>query len=180
MTRTTGRLGTIACLASLVAAGVVQAAPSPGAGAATARRGAGTVHIEKVSVGKVLVTSSGRTLYVFGPDARKTPTCAGSCAGVWPPLLASHKPIAGPGVKKSMLGTVRTKSGRLQVTYDHWPLYTFSGDTAAGQTHGQGVVSYGGTWSAIAATGKTLASVTSAAGHSRTSATSGGGSGGGW
>ena len=53
-----------------------------------------------------------------------------------------------------MLGTVTRSDGSHQVTYNNLPLYTFTGDSAAGQTNGQGVVEqYGavsGTWSVVA------------------------------
>lgn len=139
-----------------------------------------TVHVEKLSVGSVLVDGAGRTLYVFGPDAHKRPTCTGSCAAVWPPLLVRHKPIAGMGVKKSLLGSVRTASGKLQVTYDHWPLYTYVVDTAPRQVHGQGVTAFGGKWSTIAASGRSLVSVAAASSGSSSATTSGSGSGSGW
>ena len=35
------------------------------------------------------------------------------------------------------LGTIKAKNGMRQVTYAGWPLYTFAGDSAAGQTKGQ-------------------------------------------
>lgn len=201
MQRRTVRLGATAGVAALAAMGALQGVAAAGAGAAPARhvkvhaKGAkgtahakGTVHVAKVSVGKVLVTSSGMTLYVFGRDAHKGPTCTGSCAAVWHPLLAGTKLVAGPGVKKALLGADRTKGGKRQVTYDHWPLYTFTGDTAPGQAHGQGIESFGGKWSTVGATGKSLVAVTTVTKHSGGSGGSGGssgsgsgsGSGGGW
>lgn len=176
------RLGAIAGAASLACLGALQVGTSPGAGAAASHAKAhatGTVHVAKVSGKQVLVTSSGMTLYVFGRDHHKTPTCTGSCAAVWRPLIVGRKPVAGHGAKKAMLGTVRTKNGKRQVTYDHWPLYTFSGDTAPGQRRGQGLESFGGKWSTISAAGKSLVSVTSSSKHSSSSG-SGSGSGAGW
>lgn len=180
MNRTVARIGLSAGLAAIVVAGGVQAAASAGAAAAGSRHVMGTVHLEKLSVGSVLVDAAGMTLYVFGPDAHKRPTCTGSCAAVWPPLLVRHKPIAGMGVKKTLLGSVRTASGKLQVTYDHWPLYTYVEDTAPRQVHGQGVTLFGGKWSTIAASGRSLVSVDSSSSGSSTATTSGGGSGSGW
>lgn len=126
------------------------------AGASHARAHAnGTVHAAKVSgVGTVLVDAAGRTLYVFAPDKHKVATCTGECAGVWPPLYSSKKPGAGSGARSKMLGTVKDVGGKLQVTYDGWPLYTFTGDSRPGQAHGQGIDSYGGKWSTISPAGR--------------------------
>ena len=49
----------------------------------------------------------------------------------------SGRPSAGPGVKASKLGEIRRGHGH-QVTYAGHPLYEFDGDSAAGQTSGQG------------------------------------------
>jgi predicted lipoprotein with Yx(FWY)xxD motif len=37
------------------------------------------------------------------------------------------------------LGTVKRPDGRLQVTFEGMPLYTYVGDTAPGQAKGQGI-----------------------------------------
>ncbi|MGH7697990.1 MAG: hypothetical protein ACRENV_04855, partial [Candidatus Dormibacteria bacterium] len=53
----------------------------------------------------------------------------------------------------AMLGTVAgANQGRL-VTYGGWPLYTYSGDSAPGQSKGEGLKSFGGTWWAVGASG---------------------------
>ena len=44
----------------------------------------------------------------------------------WPPLIASGKPVATAGVKATLLGTTKRADGRLQVTYNHHPLYSSS------------------------------------------------------
>jgi hypothetical protein len=43
------------------------------------------------------------------------------------------------------------------------PLYTFSGDSGATQTHGQGVRSFGGVWYAVSAAGRPVTGGASAA-----------------
>ena len=67
------------------------------------------------------------------------------------------KPLAGRGVSKSLLGTVRRPDGRVQVTYRGLALYVFSGDTRAGQVNGQGV---GGSWHALTPTGAAVTKAT--------------------
>lgn len=103
------------------------------------------------SLGAVLVNGSGRTLYLFLPDKQKAVTCTAACAQAWPPLvLATGAPTAGPGIHTSLLGTIKDPDGQTQVTYNHWPLYTFAGDSAPNQDKGQGIE---GTWFAVTTTG---------------------------
>lgn len=137
-----------------------------------------SVKVTKVAgVGTVLVDSGGQTLYAFSKDHQGKSQCDGSCAKAWPPLVVAHKPVAGKGIDKSLLGTIRRAGHKLQVTYGHWPLYTFSGDTGPGEAHGQGLTAFGGKWSTIGTDGSAFTSSTGS-GHSTTT-TSGGGYGGG-
>ncbi len=103
-----------------------------------------TVH--SASLGTILVNQSGLTLYRYTPDGTGKTTCTGACAKAWPPLVlptaATH--LAGKGgVTTSELGTITRPGGAKQVTFKGMPLYRFAGDSAAGQTKGQGVA---GTW----------------------------------
>ncbi len=149
---------------------------SSGSGASSSSAST-TVKLASASgVGKVLVDSSGYTLYLFEKDAHKTPTCTGACNKVWPPLLAS-KAVAGSGVKASLLGTVKDPNGKTQVTYHGWPLYTFSGDTKPGQAKGEGLAAFGSKWWAVSAAG-TAAAPSSASSSSSSGSSSGGGWGG--
>ncbi|MGZ4382431.1 MAG: COG4315 family predicted lipoprotein [Gaiellaceae bacterium] len=104
-------------------------------------------------LGPVLVDGRGRTLYLFEKDMHGTSACAGKCATFWPPLIASGKLRATAGAKASLLGTVKRADGRLQVTYNHHPLYTFVKDTAKGQTNGEGIAAFGAEWYAVSAAG---------------------------
>jgi predicted lipoprotein with Yx(FWY)xxD motif len=104
-----------------------------------ATRATGTkVTLHLTSHGKVLATSKGRTLYLDIADGKNKSTCTGSCASIWPPLMTKGKPVAGPGVKKALLGTLK-RGAKLQVSYHGHPLYTFTSDSAAGQANGEGV-----------------------------------------
>jgi predicted lipoprotein with Yx(FWY)xxD motif len=91
-------------------------------------------------LGKIITDGNGFTLYMYAPDHQGPSECSGFCAQQWPPLLLPagvDKPTAGPGVVASLLGTVRRADGRLQATYNGWPLYLWIGDTAPGQATGQ-------------------------------------------
>jgi predicted lipoprotein with Yx(FWY)xxD motif len=113
-----------------------------------------TVQLRHTSLGSILVSSSGRTLYEFTRDQGKKNNCAAisGCSAVWPSLTASGRPTAGTGVKASLLSTT---SGN-QVTYAGHPLYTYSGDSGPGKTSYVGAKSFGGTWYAINASGSTV------------------------
>lgn len=110
-----------------------------------------TVKLATTSLGKVLVSADGHTLYAFDPDAGdiNASKCTGGCASVWPALKAKGKPVAGKGLKKSQL--VVGESG--QVAYGGHLLYNYSADTAPGATGGQGVA---GIWHVVGADGKTI------------------------
>ena len=60
-------------------------------------------------------------MYDFPPDKSMASTCYGACAALWPPLTTTAKPIAGHGVRASLLGTTKRKDGKLEVTYNHSP-----------------------------------------------------------
>ena len=62
---------------------------------ASASGSSGTVRVANTGLGKVLVDSQGRTLYLFEKDSGTTSACSGGCATEWPPLRASGKPTAG-------------------------------------------------------------------------------------
>lgn len=109
-----------------------------GAAFAAVRSMGTTVDLHSTNRGKVLATSKGRTLYLYTADGKNKSNCTGSCASTWPPLLTKGKPVAGMGVKKSLLGTAK-RGSKLQVSYHGHPLYTFTGDTKAGQATGEGV-----------------------------------------
>ena len=111
-----------------------------------------TIGLRRTAVGKVLVASNERTLYLFTADKGKTSTCYGQCASFWPPLIAT-KPSAGTGLKASLLGTTRRKDGRRQVTYGGHPLYFFAKDRKPGDLKGQAFVHFGGAWWVVSAAG---------------------------
>ena len=112
--------------------------------------GAATVQLRHTSLGSILVSSSGRTLYEFTRDHANKSSCTSirGCSEIWPSLRASGRPTAGSGVKASLLST----SGG-QVTYAGHPLYLYSGDHGPGKTSYVGVKQFGGAWYALNASG---------------------------
>jgi predicted lipoprotein with Yx(FWY)xxD motif len=139
-------------LASASSAATVAGAQSKDTAASSSS--AATVQLRHTSLGNILVSSSGRTLYEFTRDHGNKNSCAaiGGCSAVWPSLRASGRPTAGSGVRSSLLST----TGGHQVTYAGHPLYTYSGDSGPGRTSYVGAKSFGGTWYAIDASGGTV------------------------
>ena len=142
---------------ALAAAGVAAAAAvthQSSRSLAASRSTAGRVTLHKTKIGKVLATSSGRSLYLFLADKKGKSACYGQCAKFWPPLMKKGKVRAGAGVKAKLLGTTKRKNGKLQVTYKGHPLYLFKLDKGAGQVKGQGQDFFGGLWWVLSANGK--------------------------
>lgn len=117
----------------------------------------GTTFVSLASVaglGLVLVDSGGRTLYAFDADRGGTPACYGPCAERWPPLISNGEPHPSNGAAAERLGTVERRDGSSQVTYAAQPLYAFAGDQGPGEASGDGTTAFGGTWSALKASGQ--------------------------
>ena len=97
-----------------------------------------------------LADPAGRTLYVFTHDtvgtaaAPPVSNCNGACVGNFPVFLADGD-VLPTGVDASKLTTFTRADGTSQSALDGHPLYFFSGDTAPGDTKGQG---FNGVWSA--------------------------------
>ena len=132
--------------------------------ATTASGGHATVGVaHNGSLGKILVDSRGRTLYLFQKDARKKSACFGACAGEWPPLR-SAKPVVGSGLTRSKVGTIPRSDGKPQVTYNGHPLYRFLSDQKPGDTIGQGFNAFGGRWYAVSPAGSKVSGTGSGGG----------------
>ena len=139
-----------------LALAVVLAAVVATGSAVAATRGGTTVTLHKTSLGKVLAASNGMTLYLFAADTRTKSNCDAACAAYWPPVTTKGKPVAGPGLKASLLGTIH-RGAKLQVTYAGHPLYRFALDTRIGQTGGENRNDFGGHWFVLNSAGKKVA-----------------------
>ena len=156
-------------LVALVAAGCGSSGNSSTATANAPAAAGGhpaTVSVANTGLGKILVDSQGRTLYLFQQDSGTKSTCSGGCATAWPPLRASGKPTAGGGAKASLLGTTPRSDGRPQITYDGHPLYGYQGDSKAGDTNGQGIDGFGAPWYVLSPTGNEITTTSSSSGGS--------------
>jgi predicted lipoprotein with Yx(FWY)xxD motif len=147
---------TMTLLAAIAAAVTVATTAAASALAGAATTGGTKVDLRASPLGRILVDAKGLTLYDFVPDKGTTSVCYGACAALWPPLLTTGKPVAGPGVRASLLGTTKRKDGTLEVTYGGHPLYYFVTDRKPGQTTGEGIVQFGGPWWVISTSGKEI------------------------
>jgi len=104
------------------------------------------------SLGKVLVDSRGRTVYLFRKDSRGK----SSCAAAWPPVRAQGAPVPGPGLSAAKLTTTARSDGAPQVLYNGHPLYRYAGDAKPGDTNGQRVTAFGAAWFAVSGAGQVV------------------------
>ena len=114
---------------------------------------AGAVHTEDTSIGTLLVDARGMTVYSFANDTTDTSTCSGSCASNWPPVASSSASPTAASDVTAALGSIVRDDGSRQLTAAHHALYTFTGDTAPGQTNGHGRTLDGGLWTAVSPDG---------------------------
>jgi predicted lipoprotein with Yx(FWY)xxD motif len=142
-------------LTTIAAGSAVASAHGAASGAHAAR--ATEVVLHHTSLGSILTTSSGFTLYEFTKDRGGEDSCAKihGCLQAWPALTSSGSPTAGPGVKASLLSSIRIAGGARQVTYAGHALYTYSEDSR-GATDYVGVTAFGGSWYALSAAGRAV------------------------
>ena len=96
------------------------------------------------TLGAYLTGLNGMTLYLYTKDTPDVTVCYATCATNWPPLtVAAGATITGPSGATAAFATISRTDGTSQVTYNHWPLYYYAGDSKAGDTTGQGK---NGTW----------------------------------
>ena len=133
-----------------VASAVLLPAASAGGDAKPA-----TLTLRKSQYGPILFAGNGRVLYSFTRDKRgRPPTCYGDCARAWPVYFKPAGALtAGPGVKRALLKTVKRRDGRLQITYNGWPLYYYANEKA-GEVKCQNVRTHGGLWLVVRASGR--------------------------
>ena len=99
------------------------------------------------ALGQLLAGANGRTLYGLTKDAGGTPTCVGGCATAWPPVIVDDSLDLSTLPSTASFSIVDRPDGTKQLKAGKWPLYYFSGDTAAGEANGQGS---GGVWFVVA------------------------------
>ena len=130
------------------------AASIPVAGASGSTEAGQTLKLRNTRYGPILFDGRDRVLYGFTRDKRGgKSTCYAACATAWPVYFAKGKVRAMRGVKQSLIGTVRRRNGRLQVTYNGWPLYFYAHEGPR-EVKCQNVNEFGGLWLVVKASGK--------------------------
>jgi len=152
-----GKITLFIAAAALAGAAFVAAAFGDTSSASPLRTSKGAlVALRSTALGNVLVNAHGHTLYLFEKDMHGKSACYGACATSWPPLISPAKPRPARGVRASLLGVTKRSDGKRQVTYAGHPLYTFIADKKAGQTSGEGLMSFGAAWDSLAASGRAV------------------------
>jgi predicted lipoprotein with Yx(FWY)xxD motif len=142
------------------AAGAASASSAPASGSsASAAAATGTVITTRSgSAGTFLTDGTGRTVYLWVADSKDKSTCSSACAKYWSPVPATGTVTASGGALASDLSTITGTDGKTQVAYEGHPLYYFTGDSAAGQTSGQGSDGFGAKWWLVAPSGTAITS----------------------
>jgi len=121
-----------------------------GSSASSHMRAAGTATVMTAAnpnLGRtILVDAHGKTLYRLSGERGGHWICTQrACLHLWHPLT-------GPANGVGQLSKVKRPDGTRQVAFRGMPLYTFAGDTRAGDAAGQGFKDVG-TWSAVTTKG---------------------------
>jgi predicted lipoprotein with Yx(FWY)xxD motif len=111
-----------------------------------------TIALRDSDFGPMLFDSNRQAIYIFERDSRGRSVCYDKCAKAWPPVLTDGTPKADDGVKASLLGTIKRRDGRRQVTYAGRPLYFYAHEDP-GVVLCHNVNLNGGYWWAVGADG---------------------------
>jgi len=112
--------------------------------AATSGKGT-AITVGESEFGPMLFDSKKQAIYIFENDSKGKTVCYGECAKAWPPVFAAGKSTAGDGVNESLLGTVKRRDGKQQVTYAGKPLYFYAHE-GPGEVRCHNVDLNGGLW----------------------------------
>ena len=113
--------------------------------AAMAKGEGTTVTVGQSQFGEMLFDANRQAIYIFEKDPKGETVCYDECAEAWPPVFTVGEAVAGMGVKASLLGTVKRRDGKLQVTYAGKPLYHYAHE-GPGEVRCHNVNLNGGLW----------------------------------
>jgi len=93
------------------------------------------------SIGSVMITPGGRTVYTFDNDQPLQSNCYEACAKHWPPVMADSY-----AQEYGDMSLIYRADGQRQWAYDGDPLYTYAEDSMLGDAKGDDV---GGVWHVV-------------------------------
>jgi predicted lipoprotein with Yx(FWY)xxD motif len=126
-----------------------QATPARSRSSATGTR----ITLRRSAFGRVLFDGRRQAIYIFENDRRGETVCYGECAEAWPPVYTRGAPRARAGVRADLLGTIRRRDGRRQVTYAGRPLYYYAHE-GPGEVRCHNVDLNGGFWWVVGRDGR--------------------------
>lgn len=126
------------------------------AAAATPRRHGTMLALRHTKLGSILVNGRGYTLYAFTPDTPRHDACEAryECLALWPAVVTRGPVQLGRGLRRSLLTTIRLRSGQRQLVYGGHPLYTYVKDRRPGEVDNVNIYQFGGYWPAVDAAGR--------------------------
>ena len=127
---------------------------SAASSSATAASGA-DLSAASSDLGRIVVDSTGRTVYVFDKDTPGSgaSACTAACLTKWPPVKATSDEVTVHDVT-GKVGVITRDDGTKQLTLGGMPLYLYSGDSHAGDVTGQAV---GNVWWVVSPAGTKIA-----------------------
>jgi predicted lipoprotein with Yx(FWY)xxD motif len=150
-----GRLAIFAAIGiAALAAGVAFASSRP------TKVGTGKVTWQGGHSATVLVDSRGHAIYISTHDGKDKSRCTGNCVLTFKPLPTNGKvqAVKGSGLNRRLFGTINRGHHKLQVTYNHHPLYVDTSDLKAGVTLSVGCRYFKARWYLINSRGHAVRS----------------------
>ena len=146
------------CSTASTAPSTATSAP-PSAGTSTGTAAGTDLAVGTTGLGKIVVDGKGMTAYFYDLDKANSgfSACTGPCATIWPALSSTTPSPTVTGISGTV-GIIGGTDGGTQVTINGRPLYTYSGDSSAGNTKGQGI---DGIWYVVSPTGQEMKSAKS-------------------
>ena len=126
--------------------------PTPAATKAPERKGTRII-LAGSQFGTMLYNAEKQAIYIFEKDPKDGTVCYDECAEAWPPVFTKGEPVAGKGVKQSLLGTIERRDGGRQVTYAGKPLYYYAHEDP-GQVLCHNINLNGGLWWVVGPSGE--------------------------
>jgi predicted lipoprotein with Yx(FWY)xxD motif len=148
--------------AIVVIVGLVVLVLAGGSSATKARSSAVSISVRQTALGRVLVGTGGRTLYLFLADKHNVSKLSRAGFAAWPAFAVNGTPQVSGGVNRSQIETISSRGAKHQLTYAGHPLYYFVGDQHSGSTAGQGLFEFGAKWYVVSPNGKAITSAVAA------------------